>query len=170
MTSSVALGIVYEDVEKLIFKTIHEFLSRYGGDFDELKSRANVAFMQAHRTHDASKGAFSTWLRFNLWHAFLDDIRGNCNRNRRLEPASLELLPARDFSWRRFALELSDDAQTVLRLIFDDDAPRIIVKEADNRGGKPKDIRTTLRDYLSGMGWTAQQVSDAFREIKEALR
>ena len=164
----------YEDVEKLIMLEVHKHIARCGGDFHECLSIANEAFMKEYQRWpgESSVASFNTWLVRNIRYRFIDDYRTRKKKSSRIEPVKdlARLQAPRDFEWRRFALELTEDAQTVLRLIFDDDAPKIIVKESDNRGGKPKDIRTTLRDYLAGAGWTAKQITDAFHEIRDALK
>ena len=67
-----------------------------------------------------------------------------------------------------FVEELSKDAREVIKLVLEcpEDLRQTMLETTSNNR---RSIRASLKDYLSGLGWTIGQIRDAFSEIKEAL-
>src|ERR1700733_13680315 len=57
----------YESVRPLILHTIKAFKRRYGGEFNELLSEANEAYMDAVQDYNQELSKFSTWVRTKVW-------------------------------------------------------------------------------------------------------
>lgn len=54
----------FEDVDLLIKKTVHQFIRRYGGNYDELIGRANELFILAFDEFKEGQSRFSTFVRW----------------------------------------------------------------------------------------------------------
>ena len=171
----IAVSETYLDVEKLIFHTVHRFVKAYGGDFDEYRSDANLAYMDAYQTYHRSKGTFEAWVRFKVWKRLLEVLRTKIGRNNRLPrvEADLEAMPVHaepnPFWLSDFLAELSDDARAVVELILD--SPQSIEQSIRKRGGDtPHNIKAAVKEFLKDVGWAAGQVTDSFLEIGRIIR
>lgn len=159
----------YADVEKLIAKTCWQFAKRFGGDVEELIADANTHFMRAYMaaSFDSSKSKFSTWVRTIVWRGLISDARHN--RRHRVE-MDLDLLegacerPTIDALFE----DISEDARIVVALAIQ--TPDALYDVAMARGGCPRNFRGAIRDYLEGLRWTAERITESFAEIKDALR
>src|SRR5476651_2599406 len=72
--SSIGIAETYDDVAELVYDTCWKFKRRYGGDFDDLLSQANLAFMESYGSYQ-TKYRFSTWVRTIVWNRLLDEAR-----------------------------------------------------------------------------------------------
>lgn len=80
----IAANETYRDVDKLIYRIIHNFIKRYGGEFDDLLSMCNEAFVEAYITHNHTLASFTTWLVPKLWHKMLREKHKEIVRCRRI--------------------------------------------------------------------------------------
>lgn len=166
------------DVEKLIYHSVHQFKKRYGGDFDDLLGVAHLSFLRVCETHDESKGAsFSTWLRRVLWNDMLEHQRRECKRREKCssDDTELEVVDPRSVSTRfdlaGFLELLSVDAQTIINLILD--PPKTVLHDSCKGKGRTEppapQLRKAVKEYLAGTGWSAKRVSSGFSEIRKVM-
>jgi len=65
-------------------------------------------------------------------------------------------------------MDLDDDARLVVDLALD--PPEEIARVAEDKGGTPRNYRSTIRQHLRyNDGWDAERVAAAFGQIKAAL-
>lgn len=158
----------YTDVQQLIFKMVHKFIRQSGGDFEEYLSEANLAFVQAMKKYDKTKGQISTWIGFQVWHTLLEKKR-NQSKDRHL---FTETIPERKVESRQHAVtsllsDLSQDARFVASLVLD--IPEEIVSPTIKNGSRPANLRKSLHNYLLDMGWTYSKIQECFEEVRQAL-
>jgi RNA polymerase sigma factor (sigma-70 family) len=161
----------YQDVERLIWDVVHKFYAKHGpqyGDRQELFSEACIGFMIAYRVYNPAKGSFPTYVRMVANHTLLEHMRNETKRRVRLDTTS-ELEPVDThptFSVAEFLDEVSEDAKTIVMLILDtpNDLLHAMQHEQEEYG-----VKYLLRQYLSGMGWAAERITQCFAEIAHAL-
>lgn len=161
----------YRDVEKLLWKMVHDFRRRNGGDLDELYSVACEAYCIAYQSYDPSKGAsFSTWV---CWQV-LGWLRTAARKERyhSIEKSAGD----NTYEWEdtmhvfdsdMIAESLSTDAAYVFRLATK--PPTELASAAAAKGGSGVNWRTTLRSYLKNLGWAKNRIVESFDEIAVAL-
>ena len=66
---------LYESHEKLILQKVFSFYRSFGVPVDELKSEANVIFMETTRIYDERKSKFITFLFIRLDQGLLQFIQ-----------------------------------------------------------------------------------------------
>jgi len=149
----------YADVERLIVGVVANFHRKFGGDWGELMSDANLAFMQALKGYDPAKAKFTTWCQNTLQFVLRDRLR----THRRPEvpvvhvedPGALAAAPE-PFNLRKFAQNLGPDALTALRVALGADGP-------------PERRKAALVRWLEEAGWCAARIAESFTEIADAL-
>lgn len=167
-----ALQETYEEMELLIYDIVHKFQRRYGGDFEELKSEGHVIFMKACNTYDPAKGQFSTWLVFLLKNGMIDNLKKRIKNSQHVIYGNTDEHKQGGTGQDHFLVNLKDrlqeESKDILKLILD--MPKDLEAMVLERGGKPRNLRSSLRDYLVSCGWTIKQVNASFLDIKQALR
>jgi DNA-directed RNA polymerase specialized sigma24 family protein len=147
-------------------------------------------FLTAYSDFDGSC-PFSNWLRQMIVYRLLDCVRNRCQENGRRKPEpndSVSGIPVwsltgdgRDRSnpvdevpdvrstWRISELldELGDDARTVVKLVVE--TPAELAAVVQGKGDQPRNYRSSVRNYLAELGWTAVRVAESFNEIRHAL-
>jgi RNA polymerase sigma factor (sigma-70 family) len=203
MTATAALSPVarsnaeetYNECLDLIRSVVWKVIRQYGGDFDELMSEANAAFLDAYRTFDGSS-AFTSWLHTRVWYSCVSFVRDRLEEQSRYKwreaeratvdgisiksigDASLadesihngvENVPDRRSTWRVSDLleELGEDARMVVSLTLE--TPTELARIAEQKGGQPRNLRSSLRQHLAEMGWTAVRIAESFSEVRRAL-
>lgn len=176
--------VTYLDTTRLIDYQVSRFYKEYGkewvtrllGPFEEVRSQADLFFMHAYDSYDASIATFNTHLGYKVWKGLLSMLRNEIKRRKRskLEDRELEELSARpmpEFRLQEFMHKLPEDAREVVRLICIDTPIEVYVTMAQNklRGQTPAAMREAVREYLRDMGWAAVQVTTSFKQITEAL-
>lgn len=166
----------YHDVENLVYKTVHDFIARYGGEFEELLGEAHYGFVIAYRDYTEGKTKFSYWIRFVVWKTLQERQRNQLRR--RLPSVSLAAeegqegweaeTPHSGFCLMEFLDELTEDAKIVARLAVD--TPLGLSKQMVAKGGSGTARRHVLRNYLEGLGWTAERIKESFSEIAHVLK
>lgn len=156
----------YEDLKNLLYHTAHKFQSTYGGDFDELMSISNLAFVKAYNSYTSSMGAMTTWVRFCAWHAMLHE-RTNETKARRTRQEDKETKTVRPNPLVDILDELSEDAKRIVRLVLT--TPPELQELIESSGGNVRRIKPILSSYLQSIGWGRRQIELSFAEIKEAL-
>ncbi len=171
-----ALTETYQDVEKLICKTVWEFIESYGGDFQELQAEANFTFVKSYQSHQPSRSKFPTWLRNNIWYTLLNFKKGfmyPIRHNKKIEYVPFihpeSSFHEKDENWLTDLMdELGNDAIEIVNLFLD--IPESVQEAAMDAGGSGDKIRSNMRRYAKeNLGWTARRVRETFSEIKEAV-
>lgn len=179
---------LYKEVERLIYWTVHKFINRYGGDFEEFLGEANWIFSELTSPNskhyypnrpNPKNGKFTNWLQFSIYTTLLEKQRESLRKQKlskivSLDPVEdiwepLENLPEHKdkFMLSEFIEELSEDARIVAMLALD--TPVGLTRIMVNKGGTGTQRRTVLRSYLKELGWTAARITESFYEIREML-
>lgn len=171
-----AVNETFGDVEKLVYDTAHKFRKRYGGEIQELISEANELFMDAYKAFTPGRAAFSTWCRFKVWHGLLESLRRQITRNSRFRDYGedgLKLLEAPEgFNLSRFLNELSPDARLVTSLVIDPPPNvRLSIVERNTKIRNPRNnLRESVWEHLTDLGWEENRIGRAFLEVTNALK
>ena len=164
---------VYEDVRKLLYKVVHHFQSRFGGDFDELMSQANLHYQKAFVSYDPAMGRFSKRVAYNVWYGLLDTARVRMRRDNNASVSSCEQevlnevpegIPGRVEGIVR---EVSEDARIIIQTVLgwqDRSVWHGIVRRKQARN-----VRKALVEFLIDLGWSGDRIMQCMCEIKEAL-
>lgn len=178
-----AVNETFADCEETIKNGVRSFCRRRQLDPDEALGLAHEAFMEAYwdKRFDSERASFTTWVASRVYYKLLeawDRQRSRHSVAQRAEGAKavhrvfpdLDSLPRAHCSWHLidFLDELSDDAQTVVRITLE--APgdvRLCLIEKGNCF--PRTIRAALREFLRDCGWTASRIAESFAEIRQAL-
>lgn len=164
-----AIEETYQDVEQLIYKLTYAHIRKYGRDFDEALSDANMGFLAAYERFDHAKAQFITFCYYYVYWYLLNghnkphgstEKKTQFNRSMKLDGAMLmAVVKDTGFDVGMFARDLSGDAQALIRLALD--LPRVKHPVKLRRG--------LLRDLQHRLGWTAARCIETFKEIREAL-
>ena len=169
---------LFYEVENLLKYLSHRFIKRFGGDFDEVLSEANLGFVQAFQTFNPDKGAkFSTWVHLKVWRKLqeiyrsqkrLQNLEFTTNTEELWQGANLKRLDTQNWRicWDKIPerikpLDLSEDANTIIRLVLQ--SP----KEFFGSGKKPKKL--LRRTLTTKFGWSPARIFQSFLEIQNAI-
>ena len=166
----------YESVKELIDKTVRGFVRKYGGDYEDLRADANTAWLNGHTAWvegRANADKYSVEIRRWVWFELFDNYRNknhlrSKNRVATIGGAIVESVAEPDtFDMNVFFDELPEEASLVVSLVFD--TPEELARVIFGKGGEPRNFRSSIRDYLKGLGWTAMKINECFNEIRQAL-
>lgn len=147
--------------------------------FDEARSLAHVAFMEACKSYDPSRASFTThcWLR--VWCKLKLAEMHACKKAAQLPLVSLDLesdeittlkeriaapnVPL--FDVEDFAMDLGRDARVVLKMILD--TPRELMRQVSP--GKPKSLLKHVRRRLVKRWRNEHRVNLALQELSEQV-
>jgi hypothetical protein len=141
-----AIAQTWEDVKLLVYKTVHLFIKRYGGDFDELVGESHMMYMRACEGYDG-RSSFPTYVRWVVWHDLQELLRKAMRRNGKVVFGDID--PNQHgyhstFDYAEFFDELSEDAKVVVGLVMD--TPQELVNTMIARGGSPQTQRSVIRE------------------------
>ena len=175
----------YSELKNLIYSTVWNVVKQYGGDFDELMSDANIAFLEAYANFDGSS-SFSSWVRQSVWFKCVDSIRDRLTEQQRYKrlqddtkngvpiqrtahDEQVDGIPDTFSTWSLNGLleDLTEDARIVVQLTLETPVELEAVVQA--KGGQPRNLRSSLRSYLAEMGWTACRIAESFNEVRRVL-
>lgn len=169
----------FNKVRDLIFYQVHKFIRSYGGDFDDLFGDAQELFVIGHNQYLSGATAtgmplkfdYATTIRFEVWYGLFDKMRVNLTHKRIVPCVPLEDydIPVSqcEFDTEEFIDGLSKDARTVADLVLN--PPEDIFDVILEKGGTPRNYRSTIRAHLKANGWSSARVDAAFDEIKTVL-
>ena len=160
----------YLEVENLIRREVWRICKKWGGDFEELMAEGQVVFMAAFDSYRPDCGAqFTTWLVNQVRWNLTDQVRERFRTGKRFEPADEQQSAGSYRTWNPADLldELGEDARLVAGLVID--TPAAIAWIYERKGGQPRTLRSTIRDYLADLGWTTVRIAESFREVARAL-
>lgn len=160
----------YEDLSHLVFQVTHGFARRYNIPFRDLVSEAHIIYVEQVERYDKTRGtALSSWVYTKVWFGLMSYVRRGFKRPPHVEleeapepatPPDLFLHDLRD--------ELSADARTVVSLLLDSGRDFSLLCKW-NRARTRTSMLKTLREHLEDIGWSAEQIGEAFDEIRDAL-
>ncbi len=174
----------YEDVSKMVFRLCWVALIRWGGEWEDWLSAANMGFMDAVRTWKPERSSFVTHCWWCVHYALLDRRNGKGERWRGRETPEADLrgddgrgpladVPARPEPGVASLLrDLGEDGRTVVRLVVESPAELAkLARVGGRRHGDPSPAaaRRAIGDHLAGLGWARARVVEAFGELREAL-
>jgi hypothetical protein len=177
-TTPLALDAVtetYHDVEGLLDQIAWRFIRRYGGEYNEIRSEANIHFLAAYSRFDSSEGEFKSWVNRRVFLCLLETLRKKIMRNNRLprtdaDPDSL-VVNTSSFIALDFLDELSEDARTIVSLVLEGSMDvNLATYERGGDNPKPHHIRWAIWEVCKDFGWTFNRMKESFQEIREALR
>jgi hypothetical protein len=173
-TQRAAAEETYKDSTKTLTETVGAFQRRYGGDLAELRADADSMFMKAYDQEPAPHLTWEQHLRGWIWFGLFDLYRVRARRAVSTPiihmefPQEIQAKKEEVWDEETFVAELTPDACTVLQLTLH--TPKELHATAEEKGGSPRNVRSTLRKYLRGLGWTTRRVTESFQEIKNALK
>lgn len=162
----------YENVENLLNHFVWKFVAKYGGDFDELKSEANVAYMRAYHSFKNGEGCkFSSYVGTCVYRHLLD-LSSKKMRGPRLrsltDKEGYQRDVADDVNDCSYLEELSADARQLVKLVID--TPEDLKEAIVGKGGQPRNYRSAIKMYAySYLKWEWDRVLAACEEVKVAL-
>lgn len=151
----------YQQCQHLVKGIVIRYLQHYGGEQEEIQSRANLAFTDAYLRYDPSRGSFGQRVNGVVWNVLLEGRRRDARHNggRFSEAVPLEQIPnPTQFDLTEFIDDLSPDAQYVVRLALE-------VSMSQNRQAPLSTLITTL----GNQGWRGDRIVATIRQIREAL-
>lgn len=170
----------YEEVRALIFKQVYRFASQYGGDVDDLAGEAHIHFMRGDQQFEKGETAtgrpieqpYHVVIKNHVWYGLFDTMRTRARRHSKAAmvqagETDVTIADTNTFDSRVLAIDSSDDARTVLGLVLE--PPTELQREAQAKGGEPRNVRSSVRNYLRGKGWAAARINTAFEEIRREL-
>jgi DNA-directed RNA polymerase specialized sigma24 family protein len=165
-----ALTETYNDVRLLIYKVTHHFTARSGLPFEELLGESHYIFARAYRNYSSKRGAkFSSFLYFSL-HCELKNFIKKQFKHRNLLEVNEEVVGTEDAN--TFAVgvqsELGADAQAIVQLILETPADIDTLFRWNRVKGK-RGVLICLREHLTDIGWSVEQIRDTFSEIQTVL-
>jgi len=162
-----AVTETYNDVIGLIWEQVHKHKARYGGDLDELFSRANFIFMRAYKTHNPNCASFITWVRARVWNDLFDMMRKDQRRDIRVNMQGSEIIEnddaeavVNDYSVCKLKSKLSSEGCFVVDITLNTNIPY-------TKTGNISFFRLTK--HLEALGWANNQIITTFKEIRKAL-
>jgi DNA-directed RNA polymerase specialized sigma24 family protein len=162
-----AAAETYRDVERLLDKLSWDQTRKWGGDWDEWRSLANEAFMQAYQAFDPARGRFTTLVHWCVTNRFRSEVAAGKKRRERETKLPEDVTdPAAEIRDRNaWVDEVSEDARLVARMVLD--TPRELVEAT--LGHRVDEVLGGIRYTLAQLGWGQDRATAAFVEIKEAL-
>jgi len=163
----------YEDVEKFVWMLIHRNAKKFNyREPEDLLTPAYEAYLAARRSYDPNRGIkFTTYLGTCINNKLSNVIRGH---NKLVEGVltniSIEMLSClkrQEFNFDEFCDGFTEDSKTVIRLLLN--PPVALTVSASDKGGRPYNWRSSLREYLHESGWSVARVTKAFRATKSAI-
>ncbi len=162
----------YHDLERVVGDTAWKFFQRYGGDWDEIRQRANLYFMRAFRTYQRARSAPCTWVRTKVWyglkHEYLREFVRHGHAVTFVQPTPdeegedvVDRRPDRHhLDLRRLYFEAGGEAAN---------AVKIALELWGGLEAPPADARDQLVRKLRDGGKTWAQIAGVFRTLGEAF-
>jgi hypothetical protein len=159
-----SLTQAYEDCKHLVESTHRGFISKHRGavDPDEALSDAFIGFLYAYEHYNPEKGSFGAKVCSEVKFAMVDGLRNKARRKKHFPVDTIEvdsLRHKRCFNEREFLLDLSEDAQVVVQVLY----------SLEVESERIKTYKRKLLRALGEMGWTAARVVESLRELGEAI-
>ncbi len=173
-----AIEETYKDVEPLINKLCWNHHKKVGGEFDDIKSQANLLFLLAYQTSNG-KASFVTWLYTSIKYGLMSWTRADWRwykNQKKIRDMLEKKIPIFYEPWLyvetnplRVEAEFneSETIRTVLDTIFN--TPKELTMKL-NSLEDPIQIRKTIKTYLHcELGWSWQRINLAFKEVRRLI-
>lgn len=170
----------YESVKALIYKQVYKFAAQYGGDVDDLAGEAHIHFMEGDMRFTDGQTAtgldieqpYHIVIKNHVWYGLFDTMRTRVRRQgiaamQHAGEHDIDLADRAGLDVEVLRIDSGDDVKTVLDLVFD--PPAAVAKESQAKGGTPRNIRSTIRTYLTKRGWTPERINSSFDAIQKEL-
>ena len=147
----------YRQLERLLRRIVNQYRQPIPElDAEEMLSEAHVAYCQALREHDPTRGKITTWVYWRVRGRLTHLIRAEARKHKRLARRELEEdAPAPDRTDPiRLAAALNGDAGTAARLALE--GPPLLPEE--------------LADRLAALGWDGTRVLTALWALRRAVQ
>ena len=191
MASNIAMTVTFEDVANRVIAAATKFVEEYGGDLDEAVADAMYHYIEAFDSYKEFGGtsSFGGWVSYLVYHRLLDTHKKKMRRLKLAPTVPLQeeeewregddevvnepeglAVDDKPFNLNLFLMGLSNDAASVVQMVFD--TPKVLEKDIRKRpgGANPYNIRIALRVYLRRVvEWSKERVQSVFSEIQEAL-
>jgi hypothetical protein len=165
----------YEAVEQLINKIANRFARVYGGEFDEWKAQANLAYVPAYRSYQSGHGMkFSSYIATCIYRRlkYRADLqfRSVTTTSLSMKDGSQRPVEAsKELSYDVAALlgKLSEDAKAIVSVVLD--SPADLKDAVIVPGATGWNNQKAVRSYMKSLGWGRNKIAACMSEIKEAL-
>lgn len=160
--------IEYRNNEPMIHSLAHKWFKKNPHKvFEDIICDINYLFCKAYENFDSSKGTkFSTYLYFFIKTGLIDLLRKEVVRNRDTYANHDQAVTEAhgQFDQEDILEDMSSDAKFLCDLVIDPptDLKEIIVI----KGGTPRNYRSSIKDHLRNIGWTASRIRESFSEIR----
>jgi len=173
-----AIEETYFDVEKMLCQLSWKYARLWGIDYNELRSVANVAFMDAYKSWNAERASFITHLYYSVTYR-LTDFRTQHVRHvarfksglRKIsnpqEEVGFESVPDRvPHPIVELLSQISDDAKTIVQLVADLPEDLAFIARLKKRGKAKRELWRYIKNHW---GWSLPRTMAAFTEIQELI-
>ena len=163
-----AMTQAYQSIEKLIHKTIWDFMRKYGGDYDDLLSVCHEAFVFAYNKHENKRAKLTTWVQRIIWqrmtqHSIREKRRKQNQHHIPVEDLGLpsSLAPS---DYNKILENLSCDAWQIALAILIIPNTTLFASKIEER--RPYKLRRAARNMFYCSGWCEARWNNAVAEIK----
>lgn len=179
----------YEDLQDMIYMLVHNYIEKYGGDFQTVLSTAHLYFLVAMNTWDPQKGALTTHVYHKVRGGLLQVRRKDMRSHTRMVQSKgiKTMLTVRPLSgFEKHVIEqvttcstnvaflcdlldeLSDDARTLIHTLLDDDEQ--LQRRIHEKSAYPRAIKRAVTEHLNDLlNWNAYRVDKSWREVQGAF-
>ena len=155
----------YEQAKPIIYSLVNRYPMNDRQRLD-LLAEANYWFVRIYHSYDPSKSSLTTWVYTKLEKQLLAIRR----REQQHNTCSLVIdVAEREDRLGKLLDSLTREAQEIITLLLDP-PPEFTLRVCRKRTPSPKIARTAMKEWLLSSGWTRTRISEAFAEIREALR
>lgn len=171
----------FELVKDKVYRVADQFWMRCRPRLrrDDARASSHYWFSQCwHKYHERGPEEFTRLIGRYIWGGLTNDLRQKIlhDNGTKCDIIGREAIARKAYRQRQTTLEamqeisdeLSDDAQTVMMLVLD--TPSDVAKVIVGKGGQPRNFRSTIRDYLRGLGWSTLRVKESYAEMKRVLQ
>ena len=162
-----AIEETYHDVEKMLYQLCWKAVEKFGGEFDEYLSAANLGFMKAYNGYDSSRQCcFNTLLWWCVRNCITDVGRETVKAKRvgLLGEKDGEQIHSNRFDLSQFLASISDDARLMVQSVVSMPGDLNLLA-----GRKRSTVRRGLSSMLQESGWSAARIIETRQEVREAL-
>lgn len=147
----------HEKITPVIAWAARQFQKRYGGNLDDLKQSAWVIFLESEPRYDPARAQIQTFACAAIWRGLR---RKFLQEQKQLQRELSHRPPAPAFDVSRFRQEISEEAATIVELLFESAAVR---RRAVRRG------KSFFNKICRAAGVTEFRAARLAAEIEAAL-
>ena len=163
---SEAIGLQFEKHLTLIDKLVRKHITQYGGDYNDLFSRATDTIIVACRRHDATRSDLDKYIYHQITLGLINFNLEPLRRKHKTRTNADEILQYRAARESRSGDEFVED----LRHDLTDDARRFLdFVIYDHRVISRRDTTSLFRKEMLAKGWSRIRVTTAILELRDML-